>query len=111
MAIARLDEDAGKMSVAAVGNVAAAWWDRGGTVRFGSSAFTLGIPRQVLRVRVEDSPITDRGLAAMCTDGLSERSLSALEQGPSVEHPVLVAHRLLEEFGRGDDDALVVVAG
>jgi anti-sigma regulatory factor (Ser/Thr protein kinase) len=110
MAVARLD-GAGKLSMAGVGNVGAHVCGPGASWRFGGSSFVLGSPGGVRRVAREEHRIEGRQVLVLFSDGVRSRFDITGELDLLREHPAVVAQRVLERFGRDDDDVLVVVVG
>ncbi|HEX7603296.1 MAG TPA: hypothetical protein VF316_16875, partial [Polyangiaceae bacterium] len=78
--------------------------------RFVGSQSALGVPGPVRHVRLDRTPIWPREALVLYTDGLSARASLEGELDLLREHPIIVAHAMLERFGRDDDDALVLVA-
>ena len=108
MALARIADDAA--TIASVGNVAAYVCGPGMSHRFVGSQFALGVPGPARNVRLDRAPIWPRDALLLYTDGLSARASLEGELDLLREHPIVVAHAMLERFGRDDDDALVLVA-
>ncbi len=110
MTLLRVDESTGELSCCGVGNVQAMVCGQGLTRRFVGVSSVLGVRGPTRRLLVERIPVDRFGVAVLFTDGISTRA--QLEEQPSllVEHPVVIAHWLLETFGRGHDDMLVAVA-
>jgi len=108
MALARIAED--EATIASVGNVAAYLCGPNTSHRFAGSQFALGVPTLVRNVRLHSAPVGPRDALILHTDGLSARASLDGELDLLREHPIVVAHAMLERFGRDDDDALVLVA-
>jgi anti-sigma regulatory factor (Ser/Thr protein kinase) len=110
MTIARL-ETGGGISVAGVGNVAAHVYGPGSSWRFGGSSFVLGSPGGARRTAVEHHALAPRDVLVVFSDGIRSKIDLTDELDLLREHPVVVAQRVVERFGRNDDDVLVVVVG
>jgi anti-sigma regulatory factor (Ser/Thr protein kinase) len=110
MAVARLHEELGTLEHAAVGNVTTRLERRGRSRSLAQSASTMGARGVRKRVAVETTALEGGEALVMFTDGLTSRA--GLEELPDLlcEHPVVVAQRLLSDFARTTDDALVLVA-
>jgi anti-sigma regulatory factor (Ser/Thr protein kinase) len=109
MAVARIDESAGEIALASVGNITAQLVGPAGSRHFGGSSFFLGAPGGVRKLTTERRVMQPRDALVLFSDGLSSRA--ALSEDPALlrEHPVVVAQRALERFGRLNDDATVLV--
>ena len=110
MALARIAGGADEASIASVGNVAAYVCGPGTSHRFAGAQFALGVPGPVRTIRLHRTPIVARDALVLYTDGLVGRASLDGELDLLREHPIVVAHAMLERFGRDDDDALVLVA-
>jgi hypothetical protein len=110
MAAARLDA-AGGITVAGVGNVSVHVYGKSPSWRFGGSSFVLGSPGGAHRIAVEKHQLGDREVLLLFTDGIRSRIDLTGELDLLREHPAIVAQRVVERFGRGDDDALVMAIG
>lgn len=111
MTVARIDEQAGLIEVAGVGNVTAHVYGVRTARRFGGTSFVLGAPQRApQKIRTETAPIGPREAAVVFTDGV--RSQLALEHELALlrERPVVIAQRVVERFARDGDDVLVLVA-
>lgn len=111
MAIARLDEVTGDMQLASTGNIDVQVVAPRSARRFaGSSAVLGGRGTRAAKARVEDATVAANDLVIFTTDGISTKV--SVEQDLLLlrDHPVVVAQRIMERFGRDNDDALVLVA-
>ncbi len=111
MAVVRLDEIAGVLSHAAVGNiVTSVRGDLGGRSLTGAPG-VLGLtsPRPP-RVVEESSAIGPREFVVLCSDGLRSRADAAELRHLATRHPLAVAQHLLDRYGRDHDDATLIVA-
>lgn len=109
MAIARLDEQAGTLSYAGLGNVAAQVWSAKGYRALAGASFVLGAPRRVRELARETSAsIVPHEPVVLFSDGLRARDV----HDPALlrKHPIVIAQRMLERLGRANDDATVLVA-
>jgi anti-sigma regulatory factor (Ser/Thr protein kinase) len=110
MAVARLDEDLAAIEHAAVGNVTTRLDGHRRSRSLAGSASTLGARGARKRVAVESGALDDGEVLLMFTDGLTSRAGLSDEADLFREHPIVIAQRLLADFGRTTDDALVLVA-
>lgn len=110
MVVARIDEALGTVEHAAVGNVTARIDGYRRTHNLPSSASTLGQRGRKPRVATETAPIAPDQALVVFTDGLASRAGLLDDADLLREHPIVVAQHLLATFGRGTDDALVLVA-
>jgi hypothetical protein len=107
MTVARVDES--DLFVAAVGNVAAHVYGGDRPRRVGGTSFVLGSPGATWKQTVERLPLDHRGVVALFSDGLTTRADIADDLDLLREHPIVIAQRLVERFGRDNDDALALV--
>lgn len=111
MAICHVAEDAASLETASIGNVDVQLCAPRRARRFGGSSAVLGgRPTAPAKARSETAPLERDELLVMTTDGISSKL--SIEQDLILlrEHPVVVAQRIVEQFGRANDDALVLVA-
>lgn len=110
MTVARLDESAATIELAGVGNVTARIERYRSSRTFAGSSAVLGARGPRRKPAEERAAIAPDEALIMFTDGL--RSSATLADAPEVlrDHPVVAAAWLLAEFGRTNDDALVLVA-
>jgi anti-sigma regulatory factor (Ser/Thr protein kinase) len=109
IAVARVDEEAGQVEHAGVGNVTTRIDGLDRSRRLASSAATLG-RRGGARAATETAALDRGDVIVLFTDGLTSRAGLAGERELLHEHPVVIAQHLMEQFGRSTDDALVLVA-
>jgi hypothetical protein len=107
MTVARIEDP--DVFVAAVGNVSAHLYGRGRARRVGGTSFVLGSPGAIRKQTVEALPIDDRGVLILFSDGLTTRTDLEEDLDLLREHPVVIAQRLVERFGRDNDDAIALV--
>ena len=111
MAVAALGEsDAPTLDIASVGNIASELIEPRTTRRFGASSFVLGSSQRGWRPHVEVVPLPPRAVFMACSDGISSRAAIDEDLDLLREHPIVIAHQLVERFGRDNDDVLVLVA-
>lgn len=111
MAVCRLAERSESMETASVGNIELAVCRPRDARRFGgSSAIVGGRGNRPVKVRTETTSVAEGDLVMMTSDGISSKV--SIEQDLALlrEHPIIVAQRIMERFGRKTDDALVLVA-
>jgi anti-sigma regulatory factor (Ser/Thr protein kinase) len=109
MAVARIDEEAGTVTHVGAGNVTSRVEGFGRTYTLATRATTLGSRGSKQKATEETTAIAPGEALIVFTDGL--RSRTSLMERPDLlrEHPIVIAEWLLTEFGRGTDDALVLV--
>lgn len=111
MAVARLDEAAGSLTHAAVGNVLTSLRGDGAGRSFAGDPGQLGPPSpRPPRVREETAVLGRRDLVVMCSDGLRSRLDPSEARHLAGRHPLVIAQLLLDRFGRDHDDATLIVA-
>jgi serine/threonine protein phosphatase PrpC len=110
MAGGRIDERSSRLEAASVGNVAAHVYGYDKPRRVGGASQVLG-GGGPLRVAIEEIPLRPGDVIVLFTDGLSARLDLQGESDLLRQHPIVVAQRALERFGRSNDDALVMVIG
>lgn len=109
MAVARVELDTGEVEVASIGNITAELVGPRRSTRFGSSSFVLGSPQRGLRMANERRPRPAGDLLVLFSDGVSARASIADDLALLRQHPIAIAHALVERFGRDHDDVLVAV--
>lgn len=112
MSILHIDERRGTVRHAGVGNVTMHVVGPSQSRAFSGISAVLGMtPARVsTRTHDEDSaPLGPWDVVYAFTDGLATRTLLDVRNGAARKHPLLVAHALLEAFGRKHDDATIVV--
>ena len=108
MTIARI-EDGGGFALASVGNVTAQLVGPGTSKRFGGSSFVLGAPGGARRMTTELHAMGPRDALVVFSDGVTSRLDLTGDHALLREHPVVMAQRIVERFGRDNDDATVLV--
>ncbi len=109
MAVA-VDEAAGAMELASVGNVTTGLAAHRSLRLFSGTSATLGMRGRKRRVRTENAPADRDEMLLLYTDGMSTRVTLEDEPGLLRDHPIVIAQYLLGAFGREHDDVLVLVA-
>ncbi len=111
MAAVALDErPTNTMNLAAVGNITVEFVRPLSSRRFGATSFVVGAPRRGWRAHVETATATDDEVLVLFTDGIKARTSIGEDRALLREHPITIAHQLVERFAREDDDVLVLVA-
>jgi len=111
MAVVRIDAARTTVAHAGVGNVTTRVIGVGGRVRtLPGTAGVLGAGLRFRRIQSERAALAADDLIVLATDGLATRA--SLGGDPAVlrRPPIVIAHQFVIEFGRADDDVLVVVA-
>ena len=92
-----------------IGNVTAYVYGLQRTKRFTGTSFVVGARGEHRRPAAESVQLDSRDVLVVYSDGI--RSGLDLSGDPDLlrEHPIVVAQRIVERFGRADDDALVMV--
>ena len=110
MAVARIDEQVNAAEHAGAGNITSRLEGFRSTRALATSTTTLGTRGQKRRPASETVTMAPGEALIMLTDGLSGRA--SLTERPDLlrEHPIVIAEWLLATYGRGHDDALVLVA-
>jgi anti-sigma regulatory factor (Ser/Thr protein kinase) len=109
-ATARLHEPSGDLESAGIGNASARVCGPQLNRRFSGRSFVLGSRGQVRAPVTERQSIGLRDVLVLFSDGLSSRAELDKDLDLLREHPIIIAHQLVERFGRDNDDVLVLVA-
>ncbi len=109
MAVARIPEPGDAVEVAAVGNIAIHVTGPRGSWRTSGSSFVVGAPGDPRKPMTHERALDPRDVLILFTDGLTTRTDLQGELDLLREHPIIIAHQLVERFGRDNDDALVLV--
>ncbi|MBX3232499.1 MAG: SpoIIE family protein phosphatase [Labilithrix sp.] len=108
--MAALRATATELEVASVGNVDVQVVAPRSVRRFGGSSAVVGGRPGPVKPRGETAALAPDDVIVMSTDGLTSK-LSIEHDYPLLRaHPVAIAQRILERFGRDNDDGLVLVA-
>lgn len=112
LSVVAIDEASSELTHAGLGNVVTHVVGPDGSRAFGGPSLVLGMRgAQVAgRIRPERYGLRPRDAVVLFSDGLSSRA--RLERGDDVlhDHPLVIAHRLVRDFGRDTDDVTVLVA-
>jgi anti-sigma regulatory factor (Ser/Thr protein kinase) len=109
MSIARIDEVRGSLALACVGNVAVQLVGPDGSNGFGGSSFVLGAKGGVRRTTLEQRAIEPSQALLLLSDGITSSARLEGDLALLREHPIVVAQRVVERFGRDNDDVMVLV--
>lgn len=107
-AIALLAGD--EIRIAGAGNVTGVVYAPQSAQRILGNAYILGSPQRAPRFEDQRVPLDSHGTFILFTDGISARADLSDEPDTLRQPPIAIAQRLLDRFGRRDDDALVLVA-
>jgi anti-sigma regulatory factor (Ser/Thr protein kinase) len=111
MAVCRIDEAAATMEAASIGNVELQVCSPRAARRFGgSSAVVGGKGNRPTKPRTESAPLAANDVVVLSTDGISSKLSIEEDLALLRDHPIVIAQRIVERFGRTNDDALVLVA-
>jgi anti-sigma regulatory factor (Ser/Thr protein kinase) len=110
MSVGHID-GAGTVTMAGVGNVGACIFGTGATWRFGGSSFFLGAGARAPRIGLERSRMQVRDVLVLFSDGIRSSIDLSRDFDLLREHPIVIAQRVVERYGRADDDVLVMVIG
>lgn len=111
MGVCRVAEDAGTLEVSSAGNIDVQVCATRAVRRFGGSSAVVGGRRgTMIRVRTDRALLSEGELVILTTDGISSKLAIENELALIRLHPIVVAQRIMERFGRTNDDALVLVA-
>lgn len=110
MAVARIDLQHRQIEHAAIGDVRTCSYRPREARRFFSTAGVLGASGQARKYHVEREPLREHDVIVMHSDGLTSRADISEELQLLRRHPIAIAAHLLEQFGRSNDDAIVLVA-
>lgn len=111
MAAARVTEPAGEVELASTGNIDVQLAAPRVARRFaGSSAVLGGRGNRAAKARIERASVAPGELVILATDGISSKLTVEQDLLLLRDHPIVVAQRIMERFGRTNDDALVLVA-
>lgn len=102
--------DRRELRIAGAGNITTAIYAPEGAQRMMGNAHILGSPGRVPRFDEERFALDAHRTVILFSDGISSRADLSDERDTLRQHPIAVAQRLIERFGRPDDDVLVLVA-
>jgi anti-sigma regulatory factor (Ser/Thr protein kinase) len=109
-AVALLDAAGGSVRFAGAGNVAGMVYSPGRAQRTLGNAHILGSRQRPPRFDEERFALDPHRTIVLCSDGVGSRADLSDEPESLRLPPIAVAQRLVERFGRPDDDVLVLVA-
>jgi anti-sigma regulatory factor (Ser/Thr protein kinase) len=109
-AIARMDPAGTALTIAGAGNVTTLVYGPGSADRTLGNPHVLGSPHRVPRFDEQRFHLDPHRTIVLFSDGLLARSDLSDEPETLRQPPIAVAQRLIERFGRRDDDVMVVVA-
>jgi anti-sigma regulatory factor (Ser/Thr protein kinase) len=98
------------LDLASVGNITVELARPRASRRFGATSFVVGSPQRGWRAHVEATTVERDEVLIAFTDGITSRASVNEDLALLREHPIVIAQRLVERFGREDDDVLVLVA-
>ena len=110
MAVLALRQGETSLDLASVGNVTAELVQPRASRRFAGSSFVLGSPQRTWRAQAAQVAVAPEETVVLFTDGIASRASIEDDLMLLRDHPVVIAHQLVERFGREDDDVLVLVA-
>jgi anti-sigma regulatory factor (Ser/Thr protein kinase) len=111
MACLHTDELTGRVDLASVGNVTTRTARFRQTSVYEGSAFVLGARGQARkRFARETLVLQPDDVMLVTSDGISSRLAIDADGGLLRESPIIIAQRVLKEFGQAHDDATVLVA-
>jgi hypothetical protein len=111
MAIARVSDVSAAIQAAVLGDASLHVEGPGTHRRVSGRPFILGARGQRPKTVVEDVLLGSRDVVLLFTDGISSRADLSGDLDLLREHPIVVAHQMVERFARENDDALVCVVG
>jgi anti-sigma regulatory factor (Ser/Thr protein kinase) len=110
IAVVFVADDGSELVHAGVGNIGCHLYCNRSSLRFASASGFVGRPGHRGRIREERAQLGGRHVVLMHSDGLPSRVDLSEEAALLREPPLVIAHRLIADHGRPDDDALVLVA-
>jgi anti-sigma regulatory factor (Ser/Thr protein kinase)/serine/threonine protein phosphatase PrpC len=110
LAVVRLDRPLAQLQHAGAGNASVHVYGPKSSQRFAAPARVLGLPPRNIVPKLEAMASFPRCTVVMFTDGISTRADLTDDAEALRLPPLVVAQRLLEQHGRTEDDAIVLVA-
>lgn len=98
-----------QVELAGVGNITAHVYGPQKTRRFTGTSFVVGARGDARRPATETIELGPRDVLVVHSDGIRSGLDLTGELDLLREHPIVVAQRVVERFGRPDDDAMVMV--
>jgi anti-sigma regulatory factor (Ser/Thr protein kinase) len=108
MAIARIGEVDQSLHAAVMGDVSLLVTGPQTHRRAVGRSFVVGARGQRPKTLVEESTLGTRDVVMLFTDGISARAFE-VDLDLLREHPIVIAHQLVERFARDNDDVLMLV--
>jgi anti-sigma regulatory factor (Ser/Thr protein kinase) len=99
------------LELVGIGNVTAHVYGLQRTKRFTGTSFVVGARGEHRRPAGESLALDPRDVLVVHSDGIRSGLDLGSDRELLREHPIVVAQRVVERFGRPDDDALVMVIG
>jgi serine phosphatase RsbU (regulator of sigma subunit) len=109
MAIVRT-HDAGRIDLASVGNITVELVRPRHSRRLAATSFVVGDAQRGWRAHVESTAVGSDETIVIFSDGVPSRVSLGDEPDLLREHPIVIAHHLVERHGRDTDDVIVLVA-
>jgi anti-sigma regulatory factor (Ser/Thr protein kinase) len=110
MAVLALGQDESKVELASVGNITIEVVQPRESRRFAGTSFVLGSRQRGWRAQQTNDAVSPEDAVLVYTDGVISRASIEGDLALLRQHPVVIAHQLVQRFGREDDDVLVLVA-
>lgn len=98
------------LEMASVGNITVELVRPRTARRFAGTSFVAGAAQRSWRAHVESTALASDEAIVMFSDGVPSRVSLSNEIDLFREHPIAIAHLLVERHGRDTDDVLVLVA-
>jgi serine/threonine protein phosphatase PrpC len=108
--VSATETTAPNLELASVGNITIELARTRSSRRFGASSCVLGSSQPGWRARFESTPIEPNETLILYSDGITSRASLGDDVTLLLEHPIVIAHQLVERFSRDNDDVLVLVA-
>jgi anti-sigma regulatory factor (Ser/Thr protein kinase) len=109
MAVVRIPEPGEDALASVVGNIDVHIYGLAEGRRLSGRSFVLGAPGTRRRPVREEHPFGPRDVLVLFSDGLRTHTDLEGELDLLREHPIVIAHQLVQRFGRENDDVLVLV--
>jgi anti-sigma regulatory factor (Ser/Thr protein kinase) len=100
-----------RVELVGTGNVTAQVYGVHGARRFTGTSFVVGARGEYRRPASDSVQLDARDVLVVYSDGIRSGLDLTSERDLLREHPIVVAQRIVERFGRPDDDAIVMVIG
>lgn len=109
MAVARIDEATGDLEIGLAGNIEGGIFGARSSRRFTGAGFVVGSKQPLRKPVTERGALGQRDVLVLFSDGVSRKLQLDADPSLLLEHPIVVAHHIMQSFGKDSDDALVVV--